>query len=256
MTETGADRVDTQPVLEVRDLHKHFDGIVALDGADIEVRENEIVGLIGPNGAGKSTLFHCVMGGLRPTAGSVHLRGTDVTDHKTSKRVNQGLARAFQIPRVFSELTVHENVVINMRHSDEAVLPTAVARPEQETVEKADELIEFVGIEHLRNEPAGDLSTGQKKLLNIAATIIGNPEIVLLDEPTAGVNPGLVDEIIETINELNDRGTTYLIIEHDMDIVKEIVDYLYVLTNGTNLVQGPARETLDDPRVLEAYFGE
>lgn len=255
MDET-ADRTGTNPVLQVRDLRKNFDGIVALDGVDLAVRDGEIVGLIGPNGAGKSTLFNCVMGTLQPTDGSIYLRETDVTSYRTSTLVNEGITRAFQIPRIFPELTVHENVVINTRHDDEALLPTAITSVGEDVSASADDLLEFVGIEHLRDQPAGELSTGQKKLLNIASTIIGDPEIVLLDEPTAGVNPGLVGVIIETIRALNAEGTTYLIVEHDMDVVTKLVDYLYVLADGTNLVDGEPRETLDDARVLEAYFGE
>ncbi|MFC3959762.1 ABC transporter ATP-binding protein [Halovivax cerinus] len=250
------ERTETDPVLRVRDLRKHFDGIVALDGVDLEVRDGEIVGLIGPNGAGKSTTFNCIMGDLPATDGSVYLREENVTDKRTSALVNEGITRAYQIPRVFPDLTVHENVVINMRHRTEPVLPTAFTSPKSDVSERAHELIEFVGIDHLRHEPAGDLSTGQKKLLNIAATIIGDPEIVLLDEPTAGVNPGLIETIIDTIDELNSNGTTYLIVEHNMDVVKQLSDHLYVLANGTNLVQGPPQEALDDPQVLNAYFGE
>lgn len=256
MTDETTDRARTDRVLQVRNLRKNFDGLVALDGADLEARDGEIVGLIGPNGAGKSTLFNCIMGGLQPTDGSVYLRETDVTSYRTSTLVNEGVTRAFQTPRVFPELTVHENVIINMRHDEEALLPTAITSVGEDVSSRADELIESVGIEHLRDQPAEELSTGQKKLLNIASTILGDPEIVLLDEPTAGVNPGLVEVIIETIRDLNAEGTTYLIVEHDMDVVRELVDYLYVLADGTNLVDGGPRETLDDPCVLEAYFGE
>lgn len=243
-------------VLSVNDVEKHFGGIIALDGASLDVRDGEIVTLVGPNGAGKSTLFNCIMGVHDVTSGSVRLRDEEITDKYTSEIVQSGLSRTFQIARTFPELTVRENMVANQAHHDETLFGTVLSSTDDETMDRIEELIEFLEIDHLIDEPAGNLSTGQKKLLNIASTLLRDPEVVLLDEPTAGVNPGLVDDITDAIMDLNDQGSTFLVIEHDMDVVHKIGDYAYVLANGTNLVDGTPKEALQDDRVLEAYFGE
>ncbi len=248
-------RPDEPPTLEIEGLRKEFDGVVALDGASLDVRPGEIVGLVGPNGAGKTTLFNCVMGNLEPTAGRVTLDGEDVTGLRTPDVVDRGLSRTFQIPRVFPELTVRENMVANQDHRDEGLLATAVRGTDSATDDRIDELLAFVGLAGMAAEPAGDLSTGQSKLLNLAATLLRDPEVVLLDEPAAGINPGLVEDVTDLLLELNDRGRTFLLIEHEMDVIRKVTDYVYVLANGTNLTAGTPDEALDDPRVLEAYFG-
>jgi branched-chain amino acid transport system ATP-binding protein len=240
----------------VRDVEKRFGGVVALDGVTIDVLEGEIVTLIGPNGAGKSTLFNCIMGVHPVTSGSVRLDGEDITEKYTSEIVQSGLSRTFQMARTFPQLTVRENMVANQGHRDESMLGTVLSGTDDETMARIEELVEFLDIGHLIDEPAGNLSTGQKKLLNIANTLIRDPDVVLLDEPTAGVNPGLIDDITGSIMDLNDQGSTFFVIEHDMDVVREIADYVYVFANGTNLVDGSPAEALQDDRVLEAYFGE
>jgi branched-chain amino acid transport system ATP-binding protein len=247
---------DVDGVLAVRDVTKRFGGIVALDGATLDVRDGEIVTLVGPNGAGKSTLFNCIMGVHQVTSGSVRLRDEELTDKYTSEIVRSGLSRTFQHARTFPELTVRENMVANQAHHDESLAGTILSGTDDETMTRIEDLVEFLDIEHLIDEPAGSLSTGQKKLLNIASTLLRDPDVVLLDEPTAGVNPGLIDEITDAILDLNDQGSTFFVIEHDMDVVHEIADYVYVLANGTNLVDGRPDEALQDDRVLEAYFGE
>lgn len=249
------DRLDTETLLEVSGLRKEFGGIVALDGADLSVREGEIVGIVGPNGAGKSTLFNCITGFYDADAGSVRLRDSELTGLRTPGVIQQGLARTFQIPRVFSELTVRQNMRVNQPHHDESLLRTLTDDTDDETETRIDELLKFMGLTRLADQPADNLSTGQKKLLNIAGTRVADPDIVLLDEPAAGVNPGLVDEIAESILELNEAGSTFLVIEHDMDVIREISDYVYVLAEGDNLTEGEPEAALEDPRVLEAYFG-
>jgi len=249
-------RTESDVVLETEGVRKEFGGIVALDGANLQVRDGEVVGIIGPNGAGKSTLFNCIMGVYSPDGGTVSLRGTELTTRRTFEIINLGVSRTFQIPEIFAELTVRENMLVSAGHDDERILPTAVRSPDESVEKRVNDLLEFVDIEHLADEPASDLSTGQQKLLNLAATLVSEPEIVLLDEPTAGVNPKLVDDIVEAIVELNDGGTTFLVIEHNMNVITRLSDHLYVLTNGTNLTDGKPDEVLDDPRVLEAYFGE
>jgi branched-chain amino acid transport system ATP-binding protein len=253
---TATERASTGTVLEVTDLQKEFEGVVALDGADVEVREGEIVTLIGPNGAGKTTLFNCVMGTLAPTGGRVTLRGDDITGLKTSDIVKRGLSRTFQIPRVFPELTVRENMIANQNHRNESMLRTLYAATDAATDARIDELLSFVDLAAEADEPAGDISTGQQKLLNLATTLLRDPDVIMLDEPTAGVNPALIDDITDKLLRLNREGRTFLVIEHNMDVVRKITDYVYVLDSGTNLVDGQPGPTLSDDRVLEAYFGE
>jgi len=252
--ETETQRTDSEPVLKVEGLRKEFPGVVAVDGVSLEVRDGEILGIIGPNGAGKSTLFNCVMGVHKPTDGRVQLGDTDITGEFTSRIVRKGVSRAFQRARVFPELSVRENMVANRDHENENLLGTLFSSAEM--TERMNDLVTQVGLWELRDRKAGELSTGQQKLLTIAAALMQDPEIVMLDEPTAGVNPNLVDDIINTIIELNQAGATFCIIEHDMDVIHTLSDYVYVLNNGTNLTEGPPSVALDDPDVLEAYFGE
>jgi len=256
MSEAEVVRTDASTVLEIEDLHKVFGGVVALDGADIEVREGEIVGLIGPNGAGKSTLFNCIMGVHKVDRGRIRIRGEDITSEYTSEIVRSGVSRTFQLARVFPELTVRENMLVNQAHDDESLVGTVVSPSDDDVVGRAEELIEFVDLDHLVDEPAGDLSTGQKKLLNIASTLLRDPDVILLDEPTAGVNPDLVDDIMDSILELNEEGRTFFIIEHDMDVIRRVSDHVYALANGTNLTSGIPETVLSDDAVLESYFGE
>jgi branched-chain amino acid transport system ATP-binding protein len=251
-----AARATTSTVLEVDGMRKEFEGVVALDGANLAVREREIVGVVGPNGAGKTTMFNCIMGSLEPTMGSVFLDGEDITGLATPDVVKRGLSRTFQIPRVFPELTVRENMVANQDHRGESLIATTYRDTDDATASRIDDLLSFVGLAGHATDRASDLSTGQQKLLNLAATLLSNPDVVLLDEPTAGVNPGLVEKITDLLLELNDDGWTFLVIEHDMDVVHEITDYVYVLASGTNLTDGRPEDALSDPRVLEAYFGE
>ena len=259
MTTTATDypgRPETAPVLSVSDLRKEFGGIVALDGVDLSVREGEIIGIVGPNGAGKTTLFNCLMGQLEPTSGSVTLGETDITDLPPPAIVERGIARTFQIPRVFHNLSVHENMQIYQPHRDESMLATLVRGTDGGTRDRIDDLLSFVGLDDMAAVGAGSLSTGQQKLLNIAEALLKEPDIILLDEPAAGVNPALVDDIIDLILELGAEGQTFVIIEHDMDVVRAVTDFVYVLANGTNLTEGEPEPVLNDPRVLEAYFGE
>ncbi len=259
MTTTATDhpgRPETAPVLSVSDLTKEFGGIVALDGVELSVREGEIIGIVGPNGAGKTTLFNCLMGQVEPTSGSVTLGGEDITDLPPPAVVERGIARTFQIPRVFPNLSVHENMQIYQPHRDENLLATLVRGTDEGTTDRINDLLSFVGLDDMAAVGAGSLSTGQQKLLNIAEALLKEPDIILLDEPAAGVNPALVEDIMDLILELGAQGQTFVIIEHDMDVVRTVSDFVYVLANGTNLTEGEPESVLNDPRVLEAYFGE
>lgn len=254
ISESTSERTNTDPVLRVEGIRKEFSGNTALDGVTCEVRQGEVVCIVGPNGAGKSTLFNCLMGVQDPTDGRVHLYDEEITGRFTSQIVREGVSRAFQQARIFPDLTVRENMVVNQNHAGESILGTIFKSAE--ATERIDDLVELVGLWDLRDRFAGELSTGQKKLLSIAASLLQEPDVVLLDEPTAGVNPSLVDDIIDTIIELNEGGATFCIIEHDMDVVQTLSDYIYVLNSGMNLVEGKPAATIKKPAVLEAYFGE
>ena len=255
-TEDEPSRRDATPVLEIDSLQKDFGGVIALDGVSLTVNEGEIVGLIGPNGAGKTTLFNCITGVHTPDGGAVVLRDRDITGMTPHKVVQQGLSRTFQIARVFPELTVRENMIANQAHRDEGIMGSILSGTSDDTEARIEELVDFLSLSHLIDEPAGDLSTGQKKLLNLAGALLREPDIVLLDEPVAGVNPRLVDDIIESILELNERGRTFFVIEHDIEAIQELSDHLYAISNGQNLAEGHPDEVLTKDSVLEAYFGQ
>jgi len=257
----GAEPEDA--LLAVEDLRKSFGGIHAVDGATFGVAEGSLTALIGPNGAGKSTTFNLVTGVHRPDSGRVVFDGTDITRKRTYQIASQGLVRTFQIARELDEMTVLENLMLAPRHqSGEAlwrsVLPGArrgVVREERELRERAWETLEFFELDHLAEEHAGNLSGGQRKLLEMARVLMTDPEMVLLDEPMAGVNPTLSEKLLDRIHDLKAEGYTFLLVEHDMDIVMEHCDPIIVMHQGTVLTTGPPEAVKRDERVLEAYLG-
>src|SRR5487761_2006870 len=242
-------------------VSKHFGGHQAVDQVSFSLPSGTITGLIGPNGAGKTTLFNCVAGFLKPSSGSILLNGRIIAGLPPHRVFAAGLARAFQIPRLFPEMTVIENVMTaacdqaGERFWNVWFRPALVRRREQEIREQARYWVNFVGLTDLENQPAQVLSGGQRKLLELARVIVSKPEIVFLDEPGAGVNPVLLDRIVEKISELNASGTTFLIIEHNMDLVAALCQSVMVMAQGRLLASGTAADVLSDPRVIEAYLG-
>jgi branched-chain amino acid transport system ATP-binding protein len=248
-------------VLAADKVSKHFGGHQAVEQVSFSLQAGAITGLIGPNGAGKTTLFNCIAGFLKPSSGSIVLNGRNIAGLPPYRVFAAGLARTFQIPRLFPEMTVIENVITAAR--DQAgerfwnvwFRPEAVRRQEREIREQARYWVNFVGLTELEEQPAQILSGGQRKLLELARAMASKPEIVLLDEPCAGVNPVLVEKIAEKITELNARGATFLIIEHNMDLVASLCHSVMVMAQGRLLASGSAKEVLSDPRVIEAYLG-
>jgi len=259
---TTSDAIDA-PLLEVDGLRKEFAGVTAVDGASFRVAPGSFTGLIGPNGAGKSTTFNCITGIHEPTGGTVRFDGQDVTGLAPFTLAQQGLVRTFQIARELSEMTVLENVMLappgqTGESALRAVLPglrKQVREAERDIVEDAWETLEFFQIDHLAHENAGSLSGGQRKLLEMARVLSTDPEMVLLDEPLAGVNPTLEEKLLDRIDELRRDGLTFLLVEHDMDIIMRHCEHIIVMHQGQVLAEGDAETIQSDERVLEAYLG-
>ena len=262
-TEEAAKHVPRGIPLRVEDLRKEFGGITAVDGASFQVEEGTLTGLIGPNGAGKSTTFNCITGVLDPTAGSVYFRGEDITGLDPHTVANRGLVRTFQIARELEEMTVLENMMLAPRGQRgeslwRSVLPfvrNSVVDQEGEVLERCWEMLDFFEIDHLAHEYAGTLSGGQRKLLELARALLTDPEMLLLDEPFAGVNPSLEARLLEHIHELREEGYTFLIVEHDMDLIMQNCERVIVMHQGQVLMEGTPDDVRSDERVIEAYLG-
>jgi branched-chain amino acid transport system permease protein len=245
---------EPRPLLEVEGLSKSFGGLRAVDDLSFVVREGTITGLIGPNGSGKTTAFNLIDGMMRPDKGDVRFDGRRVARLHPWSRAHAGLGRTFQITRLFREMSVLENVVAPLRSFRPTQLfAGAVAGHE---VERAEELLEFVGMRRFGHRPAGELSFGQQKLVELAQVLMLDPKLILLDEPAGGINPTLIDRLVEKILELNAAGKTFLIVEHNMPLVAELCDPVIVLARGTKIAEGSAGEIQRDPLVLDAYLGE
>ena len=251
------------PLLEAREVTKAFGGHRAVDGLTFTLGRGAITGLIGPNGAGKTTLFNCLAGALAPDGGRITLAGHDITRASPARIFAAGLARTFQIPRPFPGLSVLENVMLAPRQQigerpwNNWLRPAAVMAEERRTREAALHWLGFVGLTRLADEPARVLSGGQRKLLELARAMVAEPRLVLLDEPGAGVNPALLEEIVEKIARLNrEQGVSFLIIEHNMDLVAGLCNPVLVMAEGRLLTQGRPDQVLADPRVVDAYLGD
>ena len=249
-------------MIVVQDVVKHFGGVAAVDGVSMEIKQGTITGLIGPNGAGKSTLFNLIAGNLNPESGSIYLDGEDVTGLKPHVLFSKGLLRTFQIAHEFQSLSVLDNLMmVPSLQVGESLLGAwfkreKVVRQEAEMRGKAEEVISFLNMGHLANELAGNLSGGQKKLLELGRTMMVSPKVVILDEVGAGVNRTLLKEIGDAILSMNrERGFTFCMIEHDMDFISRLCDPVVVMAEGKILAQGSAEEIKANEDVIEAYLG-
>ena len=249
-------------MIEVEDLHKHFGGFRAVDGASLRIGTGSITGLIGPNGAGKTTLFNVIAGRLPPTSGRVTMDGEDITGLPPHQLFAKGLLRTFQIAHEFSSMTVRENLMMVPENQAGESLMNAffnrksVAIEERRIREKADEVLEFLTISHLAGQRAGNISGGQKKLLELGRTMMVDAKVVFLDEVGAGVNRTLLNTIGDAIIRLNkERGYTFCVIEHDMDFIARLCNPVICMAEGRVLAQGTVDEVKNDERVIEAYLG-
>jgi ABC-type branched-subunit amino acid transport system ATPase component len=263
----GADddssRTVDDAILEVEGLEKRFGGIVAVDAASFSVERESITGLIGPNGAGKSTTFNCITGVHQPNDGRVLFDDEAITGDQPHQIANRGLVRTFQIARELPEMTVLENMMLAPKGQIgeslwRSVLPhyrDEVIEQEAELRERAWETLEFFEIDHLAEEYAKNLSGGQRKLLELARALQTEPEMLMLDEPMAGVNPTLEKKLLEHIHKLRDQGYTFLIVEHDMDVIMNNCEHVIVMHQGSVLDEGEPRAIKSNEQVIEAYLG-
>jgi branched-chain amino acid transport system ATP-binding protein len=242
-------------LLEIRDLTKHFFRLSALSRVSLSVEPGELLGIIGPNGSGKTTLFNCVTGVLPPSAGQVLFRGEDITGRTADVVYQRGIARTFQLIQLFPEMTVLENMLVAAQEKKGTLLSRLLRREEIAETARALELLEFLGIAGLQDTLASNLSYGQQKLLDFGMALMSDPEVVLLDEPMAGVNPTMIKNLMEHILELNGRGYTFVVIEHNMEVVMSLCRRIVVLSQGERIAEGTPAEIADNPLVLDAYFG-
>jgi len=254
--------MNTTPTLQVENLVKTYGGVQAVRGVSFDVMPQTIVGLIGPNGAGKTTTFNMIAGAEKPTEGRVWFDGTEITGKPTDQLYDRGIVRTFQLSHEYGKMTALENLMVAGANQPGEnifmnwIAPGAVRRREREVHERAEETLAFLGLTHVTNALAGNLSGGQKKLLELGRTMMTDAKLVLLDEPGAGVNPTLMLKVIDMIRRLNEeRGYTFCIIEHDMDLIADLCDTVVVLAEGQVLTRGPMSDVRTDERVIDAYFG-
>lgn len=250
------------PLIEVQQVNKAFGGLQVINDCSISVEKGSITGMIGPNGAGKSTLFNLIAGALTPDNGRILLDGEDITALSADQRFHKGLLRTFQIAHEFSHMSALENLMmVPPNQAGESLFttwfkPGQVREQEAGVRQRALEVIEFVGLHHVRNELAGNLSGGQKKLLELGRTMMTDAKVVLLDEIAAGVNRTLLGDLMGNIERLNqEMGYTFLVIEHDMEMIARLCDPVIVLAQGSVMVEGHIDDIQNNPAVIEAYFG-
>jgi branched-chain amino acid transport system ATP-binding protein len=242
-------------LLEVTQVSKSFGGVRALQACGLELQEGSIHGLIGPNGSGKTTLFNVITGYERIQQGDVRFNGLEITNAPPDRVFGLGIGRTFQLTRIFARLSVLENMLVATQRSRgwlRGVIRRAGSAAEKR---RATELLEFVGIARLAREPAGNLSFGQRKLLELASLLVADPDVLLLDEPAGGVNPTLIKHLADRIRALNKAGKTFLVVEHNMEFVMDLCHHVTVLSQGTPLISGPPEAVRSNPAVLDAYLG-
>lgn len=251
------------PLLSVRNLHKYFGGITAVDGFELSVERNSISGLIGPNGAGKTTVFRTISGFHEPDEGEVVFDGEEITGSPIHEVVEAGITRTFQEARTFPTMTVFENLLVGKtNHRGEQLLTATRGRrgyeaDEREAIDHADQLLAYMGLEESRDKRADQLAVGERKLLEIARALMTDPELILLDEPMAGLPADVTADVVEYIERIRaERDQTFLVVEHDMDTIMSLCDTITVMEAGQTIATGTPEEVRNDERVVEAYLGE
>ena len=242
-------------LIEVRGVCRSFGGLLALADCTLSVERGKIAALIGPNGSGKTTLFNVITGYLPIRQGEVRYDGKAITNRRPDTIFKLGIARTFQLSRIFAQLTVLENVLVATQSGTGWVRSMMQTKGSRAQRRRALEALDFVGLAGKWQDPAGSLSYGQRRLLELAFVLVTDPQVILLDEPTAGVNARIIEQLARQIRELNRRGKTFLIVEHNMEFVMELCDPVTVLHRGSTIASGGPDEVRSDPRVLDAYLG-
>ena len=249
-------------MLKVDQLTKNFDNLRAVDHCSFEVSQGLIFGLIGPNGSGKTTVFNLVTGFLKPTAGRISFKGQEITGLRPYQIAQLGIVRTFQLVRAFNRMTVMENLLTAPKNQAGencflGILQTAkVRRQEQEAIKRARDLLTLVGLEKVADEYCGNLSYAEQKMVEITRALMTDPQLILLDEPASGINPTLVNQILDGIRRLRDeQGKTFLVVEHDMRVIMNLCDRIAVLDYGQKIAEGTPAEISADSRVIDAYLG-
>src|SRR5215471_14878356 len=244
------------PFLEVKDVRKYYGAIKAVDGVSFSVGPGEIVGVIGPNGSGKTTLFNSILGQIQPSAGQVEFSGEDITGMSPLELARRGVGRTFQTLQVFGKLSVRDNLIAAAQEFKGSMPARLLAKPDAGVGHHADEMIELFKLKHVAHLPAGTLSYGQQKLIDIAMAFMPAPRLVLLDEPCAGVNPSLVEELRGLLVDLNNaQGGSFVVIEHNMDFIMKLCPHVVCMVEGKVLAEGAPSAVQSDRQVLEAYLG-
>lgn len=246
-------------ILQLKEIEKNFGGIRAIDGVSLGVEKNTIVGLIGPNGSGKTTLLNIISGFLSPDKGRIYFEDKEISTLKPYEISNLGLCRTFQLTRMFRGMTVLESMLLASKEQDNNISPIflkkeKLLKQEKDEVKKAEEILKFLEIEHLKHEYASVLSGGQQKLLSLGMVLMSDPRIALLDEPVAGVNPSLANRIFEKVLQEKEKRT-FLIVEHNVDILMNFCDVIYVMNKGKIVASGTPEEIQSNEKVIDVYLG-
>ena len=251
-----------ETLLKIREVRKHFGGVYAVDGVNMDVKEGGICGLVGPNGSGKTTLFNTILGLHKPDQGAIYFNGNCINNLAPHQIYKLGLVNVFQLPRVFLQMGVLDNMLVAARdHQGDRLLNSLFWRKgwqEQERgmIEEALDLLELVELGKLAFSPAGELSGGQRKLLELARGLMAEPALLLLDEPAAGINPVLGKSIFQRLQDFSRNGTTFFIVEHRLEILFEFASWVYVMDKGRTVTQGEPQQVVNDPAFYQAYLGE
>ena len=243
------------PLLEIRSLSKHFFRLRAVNEVSFAVEPGELLGLIGPNGSGKTTVFNCMTGILPVTGGRVYFKGEDITDSNPDGLYHRGIARTFQLIQLFPQMTVLDNMLMAGQERKGTMLGRLLSLDETEETERALKLLEYLDLSEVKDGLAANLSYGEQKILDFGMALMSEPEVILLDEPMAGVNPTVIKRLIGYIRDLNKQGNTFVVIEHNMQVVMSLCQRIVVLSQGEKIAEGTPDEIQNNPLVMEAYFG-